>query len=146
MSSSKTNEILSENLLELNHINHIYHVFALMSELHCVDISPLDFRNFLSKQNEFKNLSLDKDLVDLMFMKMDQTKDGIITFEDFLFYIYSNIKLILSPINFGLDDNGENEGFIKFLYKMPSVNTKKEKSVFYSLIYNFLIRADNILE
>lgn len=137
-------EILDENLIESSHINHIYNVFCKICEPHSLEISPSSFKQFLNAQKDFKNYTLDNDLVNLMFMKMNFSDNGTVNFSDFLNFIYTNLKFLFS--HKGLTYEASNSSNIrKFNFKLKPLLSNSESKNFYSLIYFLLIKANDVI-
>lgn len=135
-------EILEENLIESSHINHIYNVFCKICESHTLEISPSSFKQFLNNQKDFKSYPLDNDLVNLMFMKMNFSDNGTVNFSDFLSFIYTNIKFLLS--HKGLTYETINN-MKKFNFKLKPILSNSESKSFYSLIYYLLIKGNDVI-
>jgi Ca2+-binding EF-hand superfamily protein len=88
-------KILQENIISRDHIDEIYNVFVILTENTKFKITPLNFTNVFHNVSEKQNLKLDKDEWNQIFLKIDHDKDGVISFQDFLRYIYINLKIIL---------------------------------------------------
>jgi Ca2+-binding EF-hand superfamily protein len=87
-------KILQENLLSKEHIDELYHLFVNICDTHKYNIIPLNFIQVFSNISEKKGLQIDKDIWNQIFSQIDYDKDGQISFQDILRYIYNNLKLI----------------------------------------------------
>jgi Ca2+-binding EF-hand superfamily protein len=88
-------KILQENILSKEHIDEIYLLFVTLCDTGKYGIIPSNFIQVFQGVAEKKGLTLDKDIWNSMFFQIDYDKDGQISFQDILRYIYSHIKLIL---------------------------------------------------
>jgi Ca2+-binding EF-hand superfamily protein len=88
-------KILQENILSKEHIDELYTLFVTLCDTGKYSIIPSNFIQVFSTIAEKKGITLDKDIWNGIFFQIDYDKDGQISFQDILRYIYNNIKLIL---------------------------------------------------
>jgi Ca2+-binding EF-hand superfamily protein len=88
-------KILQENILSKEHIDELYILFSTLCDSEKYSIIPSNFIQVFNTIAEKKGLTLDKDIWNGIFFQIDYDKDGQISFQDILRYIYNNIKLIL---------------------------------------------------
>jgi Ca2+-binding EF-hand superfamily protein len=91
-------KIIQENLLTREHIDEIYHLFVNLCDDERFKIIPLNFINIFDNISTKKGLSLDKEIWNQIFFEIDHDKDGAISFQDFLRFIYNYLKLIFGEI------------------------------------------------
>lgn len=91
-------KIIQENLLCREHIDEMYHLFVILCDDNKFNINPLNFLTIFQSIHEKKNFNFDKDYWNQMFMHIDYDKDGVITFQDFIRYLYFNLKIMSSEI------------------------------------------------
>ena len=89
-------KILQENILSKEHIDEIYILFVTLCDTGKYSIIPSNFIQVFNSISEKKGLTLDKDIWNGIFFQVDYDKDGQISFQDILRYIYLNIKLMLN--------------------------------------------------
>lgn len=91
-------KIIQENILSREHIDEIYHLFVNFCDNNRFSIIPLDFINIFHSISEKRSLNIDKEIWNQIFFQIDNDKDGSISFQDFLRFIYNNIKIIFGEI------------------------------------------------
>jgi len=91
-------KIIQENLLGREHIDEMYHLFVVLCDDNKFNINPLNFLTTFQILHDKKNFSFDKDYWNQMFMHIDYDKDGVITFQDFIRFLYFNIKIVAGEI------------------------------------------------
>jgi len=98
-------KILQENIMSRDHIDEIYNLFVILTENSQFKIIPLNFINVFNNISEKKSLNVDKETWTQIFTQIDYDKDGAISFQDFLRYVYNNFKIILGEAseNFSLN-------------------------------------------
>jgi Ca2+-binding EF-hand superfamily protein len=91
-------KILQENIMSRDHIDEIYNLFVILTENSQFKIIPLNFINVFHNISEKKSLNVDKESWNQIFTQIDYDKDGAISFQDFLRYVYNNFKIILGEV------------------------------------------------
>ncbi len=100
-------KIIQENLICRDHIDEIYNLYVNLCKPDKFSIIPLDFINIFTNIAEKRNINVEnKDIWNQTFFKIDSDKDGQITFQDLLTYVYNNLKIIFGQI-------GEKSSFYK---------------------------------
>lgn len=92
-------KIIQENLLGREHIDEMYHLFVVLCDDNKFNINPLNFLTTFQILHDKKNFTFDKDYWNQIFMHIDNDKDGVITFQDFIRFLYFNIKIITADID-----------------------------------------------
>jgi len=92
-------KIIKENLITKEHIDEIYILFVMICDNKRYSITPLNFINVFTNIAEMKNLNIEKKVWDEIFMVIDSDKDGLITFPDFIKFIYNHFKIYLNNTN-----------------------------------------------
>jgi hypothetical protein len=87
-------KILQENILSKSHIDELYLIYVNICDIQKFTIIPSNFIEVFGGISEKKGLLLDKDIWNQIFFLVDNDKDGQISFQDMLRYIYNNIKLM----------------------------------------------------
>jgi hypothetical protein len=91
-------EILSENIISQEHITDIYNLYVIACKDDKLKMIPSDFISFFNSVLTKKNIIIDQQSWDQIFYGIDSNKDGSICFQDFLKFLYKNIKIILNEI------------------------------------------------
>ena len=99
MSNIET-QILKEQLFTKEHIDEIYILFVNICDNNRFNITPLNFIKTFNNISEKKQiLSIEKKTWDQKFMMIDSDKDGLVTFPDFIRFIYDSLKISLNCID-----------------------------------------------
>ena len=91
-------KILVENVISKEHIDELYNLYIMLSEEGSYKIIPLHFINVFTSLSAKKNLQIDKEHWTQLFSQMDSDKDGRISFQDFVKFIYSNLRVIFGEL------------------------------------------------
>ncbi len=91
-------EILSENILSQDHITECYNLYVIACKDDKLKMIPCEFISFFNEVLAKKNIEIDPQFWDQIFYGIDTNKDGSICFQDFLKFIYKNLKIILGEI------------------------------------------------
>ena len=91
-------QILIENIISKDHLNDIYNLFVTLCGKNEYKIIPFNFIEIFNTISEKRNLNIDKEIWNKIFCQIDFDKDGVINFQDFLRYIYYNLRVILGEI------------------------------------------------
>ena len=91
-------EILNENILSQEHITDCYNLFVIACKDDNLKMIPSDFIEFFSNVLAKKNILIDLQFWDYTFYGIDSNRDGSICFQDFIKFIYKNLKIICNEI------------------------------------------------
>ena len=91
-------KIISENIISREHIDELYNLFVILCHDEKFKIIPSNFIEIFQSVSDKKNLTVDNDIWTQIFFQIDSDKDGAISFQDFLKFIYSNLRIILGEI------------------------------------------------
>lgn len=87
-------KIIQENILSKENIDELYHLFVNLCDSNRYSINPLNFINVFQNISEKRGVTVDKDIWNQIFFQIDNDKDGTISFQDFLRFVYFNLKII----------------------------------------------------
>jgi Ca2+-binding EF-hand superfamily protein len=87
-------KIISENIIPKELIDELYNLFVTLCNDDKFKIIPSNFIDIFNNISEKRNLNVDKDIWTQIFFQIDSDKDGAISFQDFLKFIYSILKII----------------------------------------------------
>jgi Ca2+-binding EF-hand superfamily protein len=86
---------VQENVLQKEHIDEIYNLYVVLTDNDKYTINPYNFINIFHNLSEKENLAIDKDIWNQIFFQIDHDKDGTLSFQDFIRFIYLHLKLAL---------------------------------------------------
>lgn len=98
-------KLLTENVITRDHIDELYTLFVNICDSTRFSMTPLDFINIFSTISEKKSLDIDKEFWNHVFFLIDHDKDGRISFQDFVKYIYGYLKIIFGEVGEKLSFN-----------------------------------------
>jgi Ca2+-binding EF-hand superfamily protein len=101
------NKIISENIIPKELIDELYNIFVTLCHDDRFKIIPSNFIEVFHNISEKRNLNIDKDIWTQIFFQIDSDMDGAISFQDFLKFMYSNLKIVLG-------ETGEKLSICKF--------------------------------
>ena len=116
------NFLLEDYLLSFNHIELLYDLYINICPLNSFTITRKDLTNFLTTICKENEIIIDEDKFDIIYINIDNDRDGIINFNDFITFISNILKIIM-----GL--NGNNH-----LNKIKNIISIEDKINFFSLI------------
>jgi hypothetical protein len=91
-------EILGENILTQEHITDSYNLYVIACRDDKLKMIPSEFISFFNSVLTKKNMLIDQQSWDYIFYGIDSNKDGSICFQDFMKFLYKNLKIILNEI------------------------------------------------
>ena len=116
------NFLVENYLLSFNHIELLYDLYINICPLNSFMISRKDLIKFLSTICKENNINIDEDRFDMIYINIDNDRDGIINFNDFITFISNILKIIM-----GLKGNS-------YINKIKNIISIEDKINFFSLI------------
>ena len=92
------NEILKEKIFSLDHIHAIYILFSNLCSETEDKLTRSSLFELFRHLSQITNMKYEEENIDLFHLQIDINKDGIITFDDFLLFITTIIKLSFNEL------------------------------------------------
>ena len=124
----------NEKIFSKSHIHTIYILFVNLCKENDYKLTPSILYDLFSKLSEITHIKYEEYKIGIFHLQMDNDKDGIINFQDFLFFITSIIKFTYNEIYYK-----------KGINLLSSLSLSEDRKLFIDIISNIFSNIVNYL-